>query len=573
MKLNFQQKLIASFLVIFAVFTAGIVVFEQQRARRYKTEALQERLDAYADQIFRYISTDEERHPSPDSLLTLMPRELRLTLVGRGGQVLYDNALADAGLMENHSDRPEIADALAGGSGTFIRRSATVNQPYLYYAKDNGGQFIVRVALPYDIHVQSFLKPDNAFLYFSIALFLAGIVFIFYVSRRFGRSVRHLRDFSASLNDTTDVVPLPDFPDDELGQVAGRLAEDFNRIRQHEEQTAREREKLLLHIQTSAEGVCFFNPDRTVAFYNGLFMQYFNMLSGGTLAAGRRMPDDAAFHEVAKFLDDPGDDNYYEARIGSRGKEFVLRLNIFEDSSFEIILSDVTAQEKNRRLKQEMTGNIAHELRTPVTSIRGFLEILLDNELPEEKSHEYLERAYTQTKNLSQLISDMSLLTRIDERQDAFDFSNVDINRLLERVRSDASAALSDKRISFAVDIPQGMTVKGNESLLYSVFRNLTDNVIHHAGDGVAIEIGVAGVKDGMVRFSFADNGKGIADEKHLARLFERFYRVNEGRTRDTGGSGLGLSIVKNAVGLHGGTITARNRSRGGLEFLFDLPE
>lgn len=572
MKLNFQQKLIASFLIIFVLFTAGIVIFEQQRARRYKTEALQERLEAYADQISRYVSLHSDSYTSPDSLLALMPRELRLTLIERGGQVFYDNAFPDAGSMENHLARPEIADALSGGSGTFIRRSATVNQPYLYYAKDNGGRLIVRVALPYDIHVQSFLKPDNAFLYFAIALFLAGIFFIYYVSRRFGRSVRHLRDFSASLNDTTDTVPLLDFPDDELGQVAGRLAEDFNRIREHKKQIAREREKLLLHIQTSAEGVCFFNPDQTVAFYNGLFMQYFNMLSDDTLTAGRKMPDNAGFREVSKFLDNTGEDNYYETRIASLGKEFILRLNIFEDNSFEIILSDVTAQEKNRRLKQEMTGNIAHELRTPVTSIRGFLEILLDNKLPVKKSREYLERAYSQTKTLSQLISDMSLLTRIDERQDAFEFLDVDINRLLDKVRSDTSTALSDKNISFSADIPQGLTVKGSESLLYSVFRNLTDNVAHHAGEGVMIELRVADVKDGMVRFSFADNGNGITDERHLDRLFERFYRVNEGRTRDTGGSGLGLSIVKNTVGLHGGSITARNRSEGGLEFLFDLP-
>ena len=153
MKINFRQKLILSFLLIFTVFTAGIVVFEQQRARRYKTEALQERLDAYADQVSQYRLLHGTAAPM-DSLLVLMPSELRLTLIDRTGRVIYDNAFADPGALENHAERPEVTEAVRSGSGTFIRTSTSNNRPYLYYAKDNGGSLIVRVALPYDM--QSF---------------------------------------------------------------------------------------------------------------------------------------------------------------------------------------------------------------------------------------------------------------------------------------------------------------------------------------------------------------------------------------------------------------------------------
>ena len=571
MKLNFQQKLILSFLVIFALFATGIVIFEQQRARRYKTEAMRERLDAYADEVSAYVRLDGGI-ARIDSLLSLMPGNMRLTLIDRRGMVVFDNAFPDAASMENHSGRPEIADAITKGSGTFIRTSVSVSQPYLYYAKDNGDALIVRVALPYDTRVRSFLKPDNAFLYFVVALFLVGFVFIYYVSSYFGRSVRHLRDFSVALTDSPERIPSLEFPNDEFGEVAGRLADDFNRIRNNEKQIAQEREKLLLHIQTSAEGVCFFNPDRTVAFYNGLFIQYFNTLTGQTVSSGQKIPDDSDFTPVMNFLDNTGNDDYYETHIGKNGKEFLLRLNIFEDRCWEIILTDVTAQEKNRRLKQEMTGNIAHELRTPVTSIRGFLEILLNNDLGEGKIREYLERAYNQTKNLSELISDMGLLTRIDEKHDSFDGADVEMRGIIEKVRSDTAVGLAEKRISFTSEIPCGLAVKGNESLVYSIFRNLTDNVIRHAGENIGITVRVVGVKDGMVHFSFADTGKGIEDGQYLNRLFERFYRITEGRTRDTGGSGLGLAIVKNAVQLHGGHISVRNRNEGGLEFLFSLP-
>lgn len=569
MKMNFQQKLISSFLIIFTAFTVGIVVFEQQHAKRYKTEALEERLDAYADEVFQYIRLNGGDW-SLNSLLPLMPGNLRLTLVDYTGKVIFDNAIADPSLLENHSGRPEIAGAVKNGKGTFIRISSSNNQPYLYYAKDSGNSMIVRVALPYDIQVQSFLKPDNAFLYFVIALLLIGFAFIFYVGGHFGRSVRNLRDFSVALNSGRE-IELPKFPKDELGEIGEQLVSDFNWIRESEKQLTQEREKLLQHIQTSAEGVCFFNPDKTVAFYNGLFLQYFNMISNGTLSSGRTILNEPEFRPVKEFLDNKKSADYYETRINRNSKEFFLRLNVFPDESFEIILTDVTVLEKTRRLKQEMTGNIAHELRTPVTSIRGFLEIVLNKEIDTEKEREYLERAYSQTKILSELISDMSLLTRIDEKRD-YDPSNVNINRLIEAVRSDISDELNEKKIKLSIDLPEDMVVRGNESLLYSVFRNLTDNVIRHAGENVDVTVAIYGIKDGMAYFSFADTGKGIADERHLNRLFERFYRINEGRTRDTGGSGLGLSIVKNIIILHGGQITVRNMTKKGLEFLFSLP-
>lgn len=571
MKTSFQQKLILSFLIIFTVFTAGIVLFEQQRAGKYKTEALQQKLDAYADEVYNYIQLHNRQAPM-DSLLALMPANLRLTLMERSGHVIFDNVFHDPLLLENHAGRPEIKGAVQNGIGTFIRTSASNSLPYLYYAKDIGNSTIVRVALPYDIQVQSFLKPDNAFLYFVIALFMLGLGFIYYIGHYFGKSVRNLRNFSQALHSgSSRKRDIPEFPDDEFGQIGKKLLQDFDQISESEKKLVQEREKLLLHIQTSAEGICFFNCDQTVAFYNGLFLQYFNIISSQTLAAGDQILNEARFDPVNQFLNNPGTDEYFETRISGNGREFMLRLNIFEDKSFEIILIDITAKEKTRRLKQEMTGNIAHELRTPVTSIRGFLELVLNNQPGKDKTREFLERAYSQTRTLSELIADMSLLTRIDEKQASFDHSTVDITQVVQKVYADTSSALAEKNISFTADIPEGLKIKGNESLLYSVFHNLTDNARLYAGENTAILIKVIEIRDGMAYFSFADTGKGI-QEQHLNRLFERFYRINEGRTRDTGGSGLGLSIVKNVIQYHGGSITVRNGINKGLELLFKLP-
>lgn len=572
MKRTYQRKLTLSFLVIFALFTAGIVTFEQKLAKRHKTEALEERLDAYADIAEKYISQPRSSI-SMEGLLELLPGNIRLTLISLDGTVTYDNLIANASSLENHAGRPEIAGARQNGKGTLIRTSASNNKPYLYYAKYYGNSY-VRVALPYDIEVRSFLKPDNGFLYFIAGLFVIGFLFIYLTGSRFGKSVRQLRDFSLAVSSNAQDVEMPRFPKDELGEISQQIARDFSRVRDSEEQLRQEREKLLQHVQSSAEGICFFDSDGTVAFYNGLFLQYLNTLSRNLISSSNDdILKESAFLPVRVFLENRDDENYFETRVTRQGKDFLVRVNIFDDQSFEIILNDITSQEKTRRLKQEMTGNIAHELRTPVTSIRGFLETVLDNDLGRDKERDFLVKAYRQTKNLSELISDMSLLTKIEQGAGSFSKDDVNIKEVIEKVKTDLAEELGEKNITFDYSVDADTVIYGNGNLIYSIFRNLTDNVIRHAGTGVRIEVEKLGEKDGYVHFSFSDTGVGIGDETMLARLFERFYRITEGRTRDTGGSGLGLSIVKNAVLFHGGSITAKNGANGGLEFFFDLKQ
>ncbi len=572
MKITYKQKLTLSFILIFTLFTAGVIVFEQYGARRYKTEALEERLDAYCDIVYAYIS---ERGAAVtgtemDSLLAILPANLRLTYIAADGKVLYDNLFPDPGQLENHSGRPEIAAAASAGQGYDIRESASNSQPYLYYAKYYGNA-VMRAALPYDIQVQHFLKPDNAFLYFIVVLFVIGLLLIRYVGGRFGNSIQKLRDFSAALElEGGENIAVPLFPNDELGEIGKSIAGNYKRLKDSESKFAREREKLLQHIYISAEGICFFAHDGKVAFYNGLFLQYLNAISPDPDLNNILSVD--AFAPVKDFIAGGAGDNYYEYTIRERDREFLLRLNRFDDNSFEIVLNDVSEQEKTRRLKREMTGNIAHELRTPVTSIRGYLETVLETPLNAEQQRKFTEKAYNQTLVLSELIRDMGLLTKIEETPDKFDFKSVDLHDVVEKVRTDLKDDIAANGVTFRNDLPVGTTVSGNESLLYSIFRNLVDNAVKHAGRDIDVVVGKIADGGKTVAVSFADTGRGIADEKGLSRIFERFYRIDEGRTRENGGSGLGLSIVKNAVLIHGGDIAARNRDGGGLEFIIHLP-
>jgi signal transduction histidine kinase len=568
MKLSYKQRLFLWFGVILLLFTVGLALFEQSRERQYKADVMTRQLDAYAGIVNEALGKGR----SLDSLLALFPPDIRITVIDREGNALYDNVYNDTGRMENHAQRLEIIAARQGGRGSSVRFSTTTGTEYFYYARALSSGY-VRVALPYNIEVRHFLRADNGFLYFTLLMFVVAVLFINFAAGRFGRSIARLGDFATAADEGTLRDTDTAFPDDELGQIGRRIARGYIALAQSEKQSAQERERLLQHIHTSEEGVCFYTPTGTVEFYNGLFIQYLNILSDETVIQPDDVLQSEPFAAVREFLVSPDGQNYYETTLEKQGRHFSVQTNRFADGSFEIILHDTTRQERTRQLKQEMTGNIAHELRTPVTSIRGYLETILGQPLDVEKQHIFLTKAYRQTLSLSELIGDMGLLTRIEDAPYSFRREGVDILQVVERVCADMEIPLKENAVSVDVTIPPDTIVAGDTNLLYSIFGNLTDNAIKYAGRGAAIHIGCYHADSEFYYFTFSDNGTGIADEHHLGRIFERFYRVSEGRTRDSGGSGLGLSIVRNAVAFHRGTISAKNRPGGGLEFLFTLPK
>ncbi|WP_039868261.1 sensor histidine kinase [Hoylesella timonensis] len=228
-----------------------------------------------------------------------------------------------------------------------------------------------------------------------------------------------------------------------------------------------------------------------------------------------------------------------------------------------------TRQEQDK-LKRQLTQNIAHELKTPVASIQGYLETILDNpHIDEETKKQFLKHSYAQSQRLTSLLQDISTLNRMDDAPEIKENVEVNISQMVEDISKETALQLEKHHMSFIINLPENIIVHGNKSLLYSVFRNLTDNAIAYAGNGTTITLdAIENNKDWS--FAFYDNGIGVANE-HLSRIFERFYRVDKGRSRKLGGTGLGLAIVKNAVMIHGGTIQAKNLPTGGLRFDFNI--
>lgn len=232
--------------------------------------------------------------------------------------------------------------------------------------------------------------------------------------------------------------------------------------------------------------------------------------------------------------------------------------------------------EKTKLYKQQMSHNIAHELKTPVTGIRAYLETILhDENMDMEQVRRFADKAYAQTVRLSSLINDVSTLNKIEEGAEQFQVEEVKIANCLKEVQEELGYKLKAGNITINILISSTLSINGCYSLIYSLFKNLIDNTIEHGGPGSVITINAgitqkSGDKGYRLNFTYSDTGKGVPDEE-LERLFERFYRVEKGRTRKTGGSGLGLAIVKNAVLFHKGNITAENRPGGGLLFKFNL--
>jgi two-component system OmpR family sensor kinase/two-component system phosphate regulon sensor histidine kinase PhoR len=359
--------------------------------------------------------------------------------------------------------------------------------------------------------------------------------------------------------------------------LARRLAvENSKRWEKTRESLYMEREKLRTHLQFSTRGRAVFSPYRKEISSNELFIQLLNMICDEKVKYSENFFNLPEVQDIVEFLDnkqvDPSKEtDAKEVRFSKNDYHFIVTSVIFPDKSFEITIDDITVEEDQAILKRQLAQNVSHELKTPISSILGFTETLINNpNMDEEKKLFFLERCHTQAVRLTNLLQDISMLNKLDESSDSFEMVDINITELVNNVAQDVSLALEEKNMHIETSLPDELIINGNTLQIYSVFRNLIDNSILYAGVGTTITIECYRKDKEYLYFSVADNGVGV-DSKHLNKIFDRFYRVDKGRSRKLGGTGLGLSIVKNAIHFHQGTISAKNRRGGGLEFLFTL--
>ena len=579
--LTFSRKLFLSVITLFVAFAACFMLFQYQREKSYKTELLNTQLQNYNEQLYSYMADAGSLDSLKNYIMTHMIPNLRVTIITPEGKVIFDSTDKNLDEFQNHSSRKEVQDALMYGSGYAINRfSESIDGEEFFYSAKYfpKHRIILRSALPYNVSLTEHLEADMGYVWFTILICIVLMVIFYRFTYKLGKSITNLQQFAlkADKNEPIDMDILRTFPKNELGEISQHIITIYKRLHRAKEALYIERENLISHLQTSHEGLGVFTKERKEILVNSLFTQYINNISDCNLASTNEIFTIPELKPIIEFLNkNEGNYSKEEKRtalhLNKNARTFTIECIIFQDLSFEISINDITQEEEQARLKRQLTQNIAHELKTPVSSIQGYLETILSNpNIPKETVKTFLERSYAQSNRLTTLLRDISVLTRMDEAPEMMEREAVNLSLVVENIINEVNLGLEEKHIKVINLMPQALMINGNHSLLYSIFRNLMDNAIAYAGTNIQITINCFRQDDTFYYFSFSDSGVGV-EEEHLTRLFERFYRVDKGRSRKLGGTGLGLAIVKNAVLFHGGTIFAKNAPNGGLEFVFTL--
>jgi signal transduction histidine kinase len=583
-QISFRRRLFLYYFGIFLLFTVLILAFQYHREKEIRIAALDGRLNDMTQLVDNYMRVNSLSETGDyhliDSIFNLIPvPDLRITVIAIDGTILYDSSVDEWSAMENHLTRPEVGKSLYSPYGTAVRHSESTGKDYYYLSRYYNTHYI-RLAEEYNINITGFLKREKVFLLFMAVVFAVIWALLAAVTRRMGKSITMLRDFAARMRRGEGNDPSIIFPRNEVGETGKEIVRIYNNLARNTAELKLHKEKLFRHLHVLNEGVAFFSADRTEELSNSHFIVFLNAITGEHSLTPGGFIDHPLFGGIKSFLDsnqnNPArklDNPSTELRMEKGGRHFAVRCILFNDDSFEIVITDITQTEQSKAMRQQMTSNIAHELKTPIASVRGYLETLLVNkELDEEKRNHFLDKALTQSTRLTDLINDIVTLNKLDETGSQFPYEEFDVAAVMKEVRDNLMTDLTRKQMKVEIAVEPDTIVNGNRSLIVSVFQNLLENAITYAGENVTVTIRSIPGEPGFRTFSFADNGIGIPEE-HQARIFERFYRIDDGRSRKSGGTGLGLAIVKNAILLHKGEISVRTRPGGGVEFIFSLPE
>ena len=526
----------------------------------------------------------------------------RVTLISPEGEVVGDSEI-DSTTMENHGDRAEIREAGYDRVGTMIRESDTLGYKMIYAAIQTENGYYLRVAGEYQGLISDLISFLPAIFGSVCVALLAAVV----LANRFAKSVsRPIVDLSQSLVDVKDgsaVLKPETYPYDELQDMAqciNRLSENVraNIGRLHEE-----RDKISYILDNMNEGFVLLDQGETVLIINHSACQFFgcekNVIGRSFLRATRDMDFISSVEKAMKTgkvvtFDCHSEGRILEANIYLVGKEEEREegqakpekerapgeqdrglLQLHEEKSADggviIILTDVTDSRNSVKLRREFFSNASHELKTPITSIKGFAEMLSsDIELEPSQKQEFIRRIAMETERMNGLINDIIMISRMESGDIAENLTEVDFASVIKECVDEVQplCASEDVRISSRLD---PCLIRADRKDLYSLASNLISNAVKYNKKRGRVEITLQNKGDRAVLRVF-NEGEGIPEEKQ-ARIFERFYRLDQGRSKAVGGTGLGLAIVKHVVERYGGTVALSSSEQEGTVFTVNLPK
>ncbi len=503
----------------------------------------------------------------------------RVTLVGRGGRVVGDSDVpaSEVPMLEDHSDRPEIRAALAGRLGRSVRMSASVGSELLYLAAPAARGEVVRLAVSLDDVAAAVARVQRGILAGGlIAMVFAGLLSLA-VSVAVTRPLREAAAVARDLarGDLSRRVRARHGDElGELGQVLDTLADELQR---RMGQLEGERAEMLALIEAMSEGVLALGPDGRVRRANLAARRIFGL-------AGE--PGGLAPHEVARrpaflrLVDRARAGEQVSAtELSFDARHLLATAQPLAQGGAVLVFLDVTELRRLEDVRRDFVANASHELKTPLTAIRGYSETLLDENLPPELRRRFAEVVKENADRLQRIVDDLLDLSRIESGGWRAEPEEVAVAEAAEEAWAVLEEAAAARGVGFEVRVAPGCGhVRADPSALRQVFTNLLDNALRHTPGGgeVTVSAGCAAAEAGArpgrwLRIEVADTGSGIP-AVHLPRIFERFYRVDNARARSDGGTGLGLAIVRHLVESHGGTVEAESELGRGTTIRFTLP-
>ena len=490
----------------------------------------------------------------------------RATIIDRTGKVLADSE-ANSAQMENHATRPEFIAALKGGLGKDTRISHTLDIGFYYVAAPTSFG-AVRLAYPMasiraDLRKLQgeLLEASGIALLVGLALALAGAVS---VSRRLQRIVGFAQEIAVG----NLGARLPETGGDEIAMLAIALDKTARQLEGSFRNLENGRHQLETLLNSMEDAVVAVSPSREVAWFNGAMKR----MSTSAIAVGTpliRAVRDPDFLRVVTDVLDRRKAQTVTLYSVVPGRTFSMTGAPLPEGGAVCVLRDSTEIARVERTRRDFIANVSHELRTPLTSLLGYTETLLDESL-DSKTREFLEIIRRNAQRMSRLTDDLLTLARVESGEDPLEQSPVLAHDLLRDAQISFNEVARIKGLTIEIAQSPEVLVFADRDAVHQVFTNLIDNALKYASGTTKIQIGAV-ERAADVEFFVRDFGPGIPSE-HLARLFERFYRVDKARSREAGGTGLGLAIVKHIVLNHGGQAGVTSDLGHGAMFWFRLP-
>ena len=542
--MKLSKKLLKNFSVIAVVSILLTAVFSTAAFWFVFSDEQEAEVRQYTDKIISVYDSDSEIDLSKYYGIG----DFRVTLIKSDGSVVSDSVDTDVNSMPNHSDRPEFEQAIKDGNGSSHRMSETLNKITYYYAEKTADGSVIRVAKTIDSIYGIFL-----FVIPSILIIMIGVFVVCTILAK--RSTKKIIEPIKEMADNGNGSPY-----DELLPLSQKIASQQRQIKRQMRRLQFEKDKISTLIENMAEGFILIDVDKKVLMSNYSASKLLGADDDGvtdkTLIAFSR-------NEV---LNDCVD----KALSGEskNGDTTVKALQIITNPVYSngekngaiCLIIDVSAKKKAEKMRREFTANVTHELKTPLTSISGYAEIIASGLVKPDDIPNFANKIHKESGRLLSLISDIMELSQLDEKFSDEEFAPVDLAGVAAEVAEDLRSNAEKHGITITVDTKTAV-INGNRNQIYELIYNLCDNAIRYNRENGSVKI-ITGDDNEHPFVKVADTGIGIP-EKHHKRVFERFYRVDKSRSKETGGTGLGLAIVKHITERHGGEISLESSEQG----------